>query len=122
MNFVLPIPTSIEDPIECTAYIALSHQVPTYLLNAMHIWTQNSTENPKLITIFTTVTAEIWILNPEIKTLVSHNKPSKLNDTKKTHSPTNNEMPIFVIISIASTTAAIASNVSSNKTPLIYVY
>ena len=72
--------------------------------------------------MLTTVTAEIWILNPEIKTFVSHNNPSKLNETKNTQSPTNKEIPRFVITSMANTTAAIASKVSSNRTPLMYVY
>lgn len=59
MNLVDPIPTKIDDPIEWTAFIALSLLVPTYQLKAIQIWTQNSTENPRDITMFTTVTAEI---------------------------------------------------------------
>lgn len=72
--------------------------------------------------MFTTVTAEIWILNPEISMLETQRRPSKLNETKNTQSPTNNEIPRFVMISIERTTAAIANNVSSKRTPLMYVY
>jgi len=85
----------------------------------MQIWTQNSTENPRDITMFTTVTAEIWILKPEIRTFVSQRSPSKLNDTRNTQSPTKSEIPRFVMTSIARTTAAMASNVSSKRTPLM---
>lgn len=60
--------------------------------------------------------------NPAKMTLESHMSPIRLKETKNTHRETKQAIPILVMISIAKNTAAIASMVSSRRTPLINVY